>query len=49
MSSDIESWRELPGGEIKFTMKRLRSTVTVRIKPPARGITGGFGEARTDG
>ncbi|HEU4805515.1 MAG TPA: hypothetical protein VFS91_06880 [Nitrobacter sp.] len=23
--SAIESWRELPGGEIEFTMKRLRS------------------------
>jgi hypothetical protein len=23
--SAVESWRELPGGEIKFTMKRLRS------------------------
>lgn len=21
----VESWRELPGGEIEFTMKRLRS------------------------
>jgi hypothetical protein len=23
--SEVESWRELPGGEIEFTMKRLRS------------------------
>jgi hypothetical protein len=23
--SAVESWRELPGGEIEFTMKRLRS------------------------
>jgi len=23
--SKVESWRELPGGEIEFTMKRLRS------------------------
>jgi hypothetical protein len=22
---EIETWRELPGGEIEFTMKRLRS------------------------
>jgi hypothetical protein len=24
--SKVETWRELPGGEIEFTMKRLRST-----------------------
>lgn len=23
--SEVESWRELPGGEIEFTMRRLRS------------------------
>jgi hypothetical protein len=23
--SEVESWRELPSGEIEFTMKRLRS------------------------
>jgi hypothetical protein len=23
--SAVESWRELPGGEIEFTMRRLRS------------------------
>ena len=23
--SSVESWRELPGGEIEFTMRRLRS------------------------
>ena len=23
--SGVESWRELPGGEIEFTMRRLRS------------------------
>jgi hypothetical protein len=23
--SQVESWRELPGGEIEFTMRRLRS------------------------
>lgn len=23
--SAVETWRELPGGEIEFTMKRLRS------------------------
>jgi hypothetical protein len=23
--SEVESWRELPNGEIEFTMKRLRS------------------------
>jgi hypothetical protein len=23
--SEVESWRELPGDEIEFTMKRLRS------------------------
>jgi hypothetical protein len=23
--SEVETWRELPGGEIEFTMKRLRS------------------------
>jgi hypothetical protein len=23
--SKVETWRELPGGEIEFTMKRLRS------------------------
>jgi hypothetical protein len=23
--SAVESWRELPGGEIEFTMKRLRN------------------------
>ena len=23
--SEVELWRELPGGEIEFTMKRLRS------------------------
>jgi hypothetical protein len=23
--SEVERWRELPGGEIEFTMKRLRS------------------------
>jgi hypothetical protein len=23
--TEVESWRELPGGEIEFTMKRLRS------------------------
>jgi hypothetical protein len=23
--SEVESWRELPGGDIEFTMKRLRS------------------------
>ncbi len=23
--SAVESWRELPGGDIQFTMKRLRS------------------------
>ena len=23
--SEVESWRELPGGEIEFTMKQLRS------------------------
>jgi hypothetical protein len=25
MASEVESWRELPGGEIEFTMRRLRS------------------------
>ena len=24
--SKVETWRELPGGEIEFTMKRLKST-----------------------
>ena len=23
--SEVESWRELPGGDIEFTMRRLRS------------------------
>ncbi|EAQ34350.1 hypothetical protein NB311A_13891 [Nitrobacter sp. Nb-311A] len=23
--SEVETWRELPGGKIEFTMKRLRS------------------------
>jgi hypothetical protein len=23
--SEVESWRELPGGEIEFTMRRLAS------------------------
>jgi hypothetical protein len=23
--SQVESWREMPGGEIEFTMRRLRS------------------------
>jgi hypothetical protein len=23
--SSVESWRELPGGDIEFTMRRLRS------------------------
>jgi hypothetical protein len=23
--SEVESWRELPGGDIEFTVKRLRS------------------------
>jgi hypothetical protein len=24
---EVESWRELPGGEIEFTIKRLQSAV----------------------
>jgi hypothetical protein len=25
--SEVEHWRELPGGEIEFTMRRLRTAV----------------------
>jgi hypothetical protein len=37
---ELESWRELPDGEIEFTMKRLRSTRTRRWESSASALGG---------
>lgn len=35
--SQLESWRELPGDEIEFTMKRLRNADSYKENPRSSG------------